>query len=307
MGKSKKIGVVSTNRAERGLLEPVIRRIKESKELELQFFDYTGKGFIDAYIDMREELITDGIDLMIIPADRQEMLGAAIACFYLNIPIAHFLAGCSGSMVMDEVVRDCISKMSYIMFTQSEEDRQRLIKMGEDKWRIHNVGMTQFDDIDDIIDESYRPNFEYSIVLYHPDYMDEYQIYRDWKEIIKLIKNDEHVFILYPNFDKYHEIVKEQIHRLENNRIGIYVIKDSLPRGQFLCLLKYTNKFIGNSSSLVYEAPYFGIKTINIGYRNKYRNIPKILIGGSDKIVKIIKDLEITVDKMRKCYAKELD
>jgi len=66
----------------------------------------------------------------------------------------------------------------------------------------------------------------------------------------------------------------------------------SLPRAQFLGLLKNCKRFITNSSSAIYEAPYFlkPEQIIMIGQRN--RNRPKVDCqpGGSDRIVKAIQE-----------------
>jgi UDP-hydrolysing UDP-N-acetyl-D-glucosamine 2-epimerase len=246
---------------------------------------------------MREVLSENGIDLMIIPADRQEMMGCAYACFQKNIPIVHFLAGSSGSGIHDEVIRFMFSKMSYIMLCQTTDDADRLISMGEEKWRTYVVGTTAFDDLK--IDEEYCPDFEYDLVLYHPDTISFPQMYHDLQEIDELIKDSEYVFILCPNPDQGADYIVKWIDKKDKE--GRFVIKDNLSREKFLCLLKYAQRFIGNSSAGIFECPYFGTEFINIGYRNKDRKT-EIIPGASDKILKILEGLEIEEDKIRKVY-----
>jgi GDP/UDP-N,N'-diacetylbacillosamine 2-epimerase (hydrolysing) len=249
---------------------------------------------------MRESLLTStsSIDIMIIPADRQEMMGCAYTCFQLNIPIAHFLAGSAGSGIHDEVIRFMFSRMAYIQFCQTPEDAKRLVSMGEEKWRPHMVGTTAFDDL--VIEDEYKPKFEYDLILYHSDTISFPQIYIDLKKMDDLCCNTEHVFVLYPNDDHGSDLIRKWIDKLEG-KVGRYVIKESLPRSRFLCLLKHANRFIGNSSSGVYEAPYFKTPFINIGKRNQYRKT-KIITGASDKIVEILENLIIRDEGRRKLY-----
>ena len=81
-------------------------------------------------------------DFIIAPYDREESITMAIVGVYLNIPVVHLGAGEKTSVNVDGVVRHSVSKLSHIFFTFSEENKKRLIKLGEEKWRIFNVGHT---------------------------------------------------------------------------------------------------------------------------------------------------------------------
>ena len=78
-------------------------------------------------------------DFIIAPYDREESITMAIVGVYLNIPVVHLGAGEKTSVNVDGVVRHSVSKLSHIFFTFSEENKKRLIKLGEEKWRIFNV------------------------------------------------------------------------------------------------------------------------------------------------------------------------
>lgn len=179
----RKIAVITGTRAEYGLLKPIIRKILEDSELELNLivtgthlseeFGYTINDILDDGIPVKAKINAfpltddgygmakaisrslDGLieefssarpDIILILGDRGESLAAAVAGIYLNIPIAHIHGGeVSGSV--DEPVRHAISKLSHIHFPATQSAAQRLIKMGESRERIFVVGAPGLDTI----------------------------------------------------------------------------------------------------------------------------------------------------------------
>lgn len=173
----KKICVVTGTRAEYGLLRPLIKRIKEDNDLQLQLvatgmhlspeFGLTYKeieedGFI---IDEKVEILLSsdtavGIsksmglamigfadiferlkpDMLVILGDRYEIFAATSAAMTARIPIAHIHGGETTEGAIDEVMRHSITKMSYLHFTSTEEYRKRVIQLGEEPSRVFNVG-----------------------------------------------------------------------------------------------------------------------------------------------------------------------
>ena len=71
----------------------------------------------------------------------------------------------------------------------------------------------------------------------------------------------------------------------------------------YLSLLKNSDFIIGNSSSGIIEAPYFGVKTINIGSRQNNRSNLKTIYNCDPKKEKIIQ----TINKILKFKKKKLD
>ena len=173
----KKICVVTGTRAEYGLLKPLLNRINEDGELELQlvacgmhlspefgltYHEIEDDGF--HIIDKNEMLLSsdtpNGItksvglatigfadiftrndpDLIILLGDRYEILAAATAALIHRIPIAHIHGGELTEGAIDEAIRHSITKMSMLHFTSTEEYRKRVIQMGEQSDRVFNVG-----------------------------------------------------------------------------------------------------------------------------------------------------------------------
>ncbi|MGG7198256.1 UDP-N-acetylglucosamine 2-epimerase [Clostridium butyricum] len=180
----KKICVVTSTRAEYGLLKNIIRKLKKSNEFEVNIvttgmhlspeFGFTYKeieedGFeIDekieillssdtsvsisksmglALISFAEYFSRKRPDILIILGDRYEMMSICCAAMNERIPIAHLYGGETTEGAIDECVRHSISKMSYLHFTSTEEYRKRVIQLGESPNRVFNVGAMGIENI----------------------------------------------------------------------------------------------------------------------------------------------------------------
>jgi UDP-N-acetylglucosamine 2-epimerase (non-hydrolysing)/GDP/UDP-N,N'-diacetylbacillosamine 2-epimerase (hydrolysing) len=211
----RKIAVVTGTRAEYGILKPVLKAIEGEPGLELALvvtgmhlspdFGYTvdeieKDGFkISARVEMLPESDTlaamagsvgKGItgmvaaweklkpDIILVLGDRAEALAAAIAGAYMNIPVAHIHGGdaCTGGNI-DDANRYAITKFAHIHFPATEKSAARIIKLGEEKWRVHIVGSPA---VDGIINEPLLPagvvaekfrldlNKPFILVIQHP-------------------------------------------------------------------------------------------------------------------------------------------
>jgi GDP/UDP-N,N'-diacetylbacillosamine 2-epimerase (hydrolysing) len=93
-------------------------------------------------------------DLMIILGDRYEMLAAAIACHISRIPIAHIHGGEVTSGAIDDAFRHSITKMSHIHFVANKIYKKRIIQLGEEPKNIFIVGGLGADSIKSTIFKS---------------------------------------------------------------------------------------------------------------------------------------------------------
>ena len=84
-------------------------------------------------------------DILVAPFDREEAVSIAIAGSYLRIPVAHLGAGDKTDYNVDGVVRHAVSKLSNLFFCFTNENAERLFKMGENKKFIFKVGHTAAD------------------------------------------------------------------------------------------------------------------------------------------------------------------
>ena len=85
-------------------------------------------------------------DLLLVIADRYEMLAPVNVALALRIPVAHIEGGEISEGAIDDAVRNAITKMAHIHFTlHSRTARQRVIDMGEESWRVHRAGAPSLD------------------------------------------------------------------------------------------------------------------------------------------------------------------
>ena len=79
-------------------------------------------------------------DLLVLTADRYEMLAPASVALALRIPIAHIEGGEISEGAVDDAVRNTLTKLSHVHFTSTDLARARVIAMGEEEWRVHRTG-----------------------------------------------------------------------------------------------------------------------------------------------------------------------
>jgi len=101
-------------------------------------------GFAEAFESLQP-------DIILLSGDRIETFGCAIAAAYMGIPLAHIQAGDKSGHI-DDSARHAIGKFAHIHLASCEDSVNRLTKMGEQEFRIHNVGAPQ---LDNIVDANY--------------------------------------------------------------------------------------------------------------------------------------------------------
>jgi len=84
-------------------------------------------------------------DLVVLTADRYEMLAPASVALSLRIPIAHIEGGEISEGAIDDAVRNALTKVSHVHFTSTAFARARVIAMGEEAWRVHRTGAASLD------------------------------------------------------------------------------------------------------------------------------------------------------------------
>lgn len=299
---SYKVMVFFSNRAEKGLLKSVMKRIEESGKLELLavdlFKDLVEPKSLDSYgllYNSAYKLIErEKPTLVMTPFDRFEMVFPALAAFYHNIPIAQIHAGdLSLEGAWDDVTRHVLSLYASIHFCEGRKAYRRVVNMLKTLRRstrhVYEIGSTAFDDVE--IDTSFCPKEPYDLVVYCSPTKRLDLIASEIKQILSML--DKYTVWVEPSGRdpgdrEIIEILKD--HHTQLSSPQPYLLLKTLPRPMFLGLMKNCERFIGNSSSLFYEAPMFLKKKqiIHIGVRNKGREFVKIRRGGSKRIVKIL-------------------
>src|ERR1022692_4611898 len=107
-------------------------------------------------------------DILLLIADRYEILAPASVALALRIPIAHIEGGEISEGAIDDAVRNAITKMSHVHFTSTEKARARVISMGEEEWRVHRAGAPSLDHLRRSALLDPVPGQPAVIVAYHP-------------------------------------------------------------------------------------------------------------------------------------------
>lgn len=287
-----KVIVCVASRSERQLSEGLIKELDASPKFEVDVLELP-ISFMGAFETTVQYLRTHGkLSLAFCSYDRVEMLGACLAFFLEGIKVSQYHAGdVSGTgEVADDYVRFMITLCSDIQFCNSAKSFTRCLRflrlVGKPVEHCYHVGSLAFDNVD--LDYSMVPSQPFDLVLYNPlpRRLDLMPV--ELNEIEKLLGRKLTLWI-YPNEDKGREVVIERIKKLE--REGKVKACNTLPRPQFLALMKKAEKIYGNSSSFFLELPYFGKNHIHIGVRNKKRERIEVRSGASKKIVAILEKL----------------
>ena len=86
-------------------------------------------------------------DLCCILGDRFELLPIINTAIVFKKPIIHLYGGEKSEGAIDEQIRHMITKTAHIHFVSCKEYADNIRKMGEQEWRIFNVGALGIDNI----------------------------------------------------------------------------------------------------------------------------------------------------------------
>lgn len=237
-------------------------------------------NFIGTFIQKAPKLIRKiKPDIILLLGDRGEMLAGAVTATYLSIPVAHIHGGEISSTV-DNLARHAITKLSNIHFPANLESAKRIIRMGEEPKMVFVVGAPGLDYVinetllePEKIAEIYDLDLSRPIiiVLQHPVTLEvenaQSQIYETLEAVLDL---HYQTIVIYPNADAGGRSMINVI-KMYENRSNIKIYK-SLPRRDFLSILKVASVLVGNSSSGIIEAPSFKLPVVNIGTRQNGRD-----------------------------------
>ncbi len=221
-------------------------------------------------------------DLLLLIADRYEMLAPAAVALALRIPIAHIEGGELSEGAIDDAVRNALTKMSHVHFTSTVAARDRVISMGEEPWRVHRAGAPSLDhlrksDLPSKISLEAALELDLGkptiVVAYHPVTLLSDTTSEADALFTALGRLQEQVVFCYPNADAGSRELVQRTRRFLAER-GEGRIFINLPAVRYWALLREAKAFVGNSSSGIMETASFALPTVNIGLRQKGRERP---------------------------------
>jgi UDP-N-acetylglucosamine 2-epimerase (non-hydrolysing)/GDP/UDP-N,N'-diacetylbacillosamine 2-epimerase (hydrolysing) len=310
------IAVVTTSRADYSHLHWVLHELREHPAIDLRLI-VTAAHLADEFGRAAEQILRDGHriderieclvssdtdvgmaktigvatlgladalgrmrpDLLLLIADRYEMLAPAAVALALRIPIAHIEGGEVSSGAIDDAVRNALTKMSHLHFTPHEQASARVLAMGEEPWRVHRVGAPSLDhlrrsrllergELQRALDLEIAPDAV--LVAYHPVTIARDTLREADELFAALERTDRQLLFCFPNADAGSRELAlragELCRRKPDARLFV-----NLDPVHYWSLLAQVGAMLGNSSSGIMESPSLALPTVNVGLRQQGR------------------------------------
>jgi UDP-hydrolysing UDP-N-acetyl-D-glucosamine 2-epimerase len=228
-------------------------------------------------------------DLLLLIADRYEMLAPASVALALRIPIAHIEGGEISEGAIDDAVRNALTMMSHIHFTSTHNARERVISMGEEAWRVHRAGAPSLDHLRrqtlytrEQVEERIGVALKHPAILvaYHPVTIARDTVREADALFAALRMLPDQILFCYPNADagSRHLIARARSFAESREGAQVFVNLDALT---YWSLLKQVNVLVGNSSSGIMESASFALPTVNVGLRQQRRERARNVIDAA--------------------------
>jgi UDP-hydrolysing UDP-N-acetyl-D-glucosamine 2-epimerase len=314
--RKRRIGVVTTSRADYSHLYWPLRELGACADVELGVFvlgahlspqfgstiqeierdGFPIKGRIEcllnsdtdtgmaktiglAMLGLADALTAWRPDLLLLIADRYEMLAPASAALALRIPIAHIEGGEVSQGAIDDHVRNALTKLAHVHFTSTEIARRRVIAMGEEPWRVHRAGAPSLDHLrrEQLLD---RRQLEARLGLT----LDTPTLLAAWHPVTILADTNAEadaffsalteaqgqLIFVYPNSDAGSQALIDRTRALAASRAQTHIFVN-LDAVTYWSLLGQVDAMVGNSSSGIMEAASFALPVVNVGMRQQGR------------------------------------
>jgi len=316
-GKRLILGVTGI-RSDYDLMSSVFRAIDDHQDLEIQLV-VTGAHLSDSYGFTVDQIRSDGYlvadevesllngdlaptrvkglaiqlqgivqtvarlcpDILLVLGDREESITTALVGAYMNIPIAHVGGGDRAIGNVDDQVRHAVTKLAHIHFATNPESAKRILRLGEQSFRVFDVGNPGLDrllqtpsiDADEL---SSRLGFiikddePFIMLIQHVISTEIEQAYEQMKITLEAVRELGIKTVLsYPNSDAGGQQMIRAIREYDSFPF-IYAAKN-IPRLEFVNLMRRASCLLGNSSAGLLEAPLLKLPVINVGNRQEGR------------------------------------
>jgi GDP/UDP-N,N'-diacetylbacillosamine 2-epimerase (hydrolysing) len=317
MKKRKIIGVTGI-RSEYDIMSSVFRAINEHPALELQLA-VTGAHLADAYGYTMNNIRNDGFtiadeieslingdqassrvkglaiqlqglvqtvvrtkpDILLVLGDREESMTTALVGAYMNIPVAHIAGGDRVLGNVDDQIRHAVTKLAHLHFVTNQESAERVLRLGEEPFRVYNTGNPGLDRLLEVpvlsaAEITERLHFEIGeeepliLLIQHVISTEIDDAYRQMRETLEAVRAMGIKTVLsYPNSDAGGQQMIRAIREYEHLPF-LYAAKN-IPRLEFVNLMRRAGCMLGNSSAGILESPLLKLPVVNVGNRQKGR------------------------------------
>jgi GDP/UDP-N,N'-diacetylbacillosamine 2-epimerase (hydrolysing) len=305
-------------RSEYDIMSSVFRAISEHPDLSLQLI-VTGAHLSDAFGHTIDEIRSDGFmvvdeieslingdtassrlkglaiqlqgmiqtvtrcrpDILLVLGDREEAMTTALVGAYMNIPVAHVSGGDRVIGNVDDQVRHAVTKLAHLHLTTNRESKERILSLGEQPFRVFDVGNPGLDRLLaipelDAATLSEQIGFPIAdgepliLLIQHALSSEIGHAYDQMKITLEAIKELGIKTVLsYPNSDAGGQKVIRAIQ--EYASLPFLHAAKNIPRTEFVNLMRRASCLLGNSSAGILEAPLLKLPVVNVGNRQKGR------------------------------------
>ena len=242
----------------------------------------TGMGIIELSTAFQEL----APDVVVTVADRYETMATAVAASYMNIPVAHVQGGeVSGNI--DNSVRHAVTKLSHLHYPATRKSAERILRMGEEPWRVHWTGCPSIDILvhtdlapppaayfrDRGTGIPFDPARPFVLVVQHPVTT---SFGHGGAQVTETLMGLREVpltkVVLWPNPDAGSDDVAKAIRTFQHEHADqAYTYHINFTPEVFASLLASARCLIGNSSSFIREGAFLGTPAVIVGDRQQGR------------------------------------
>ncbi len=215
-------------------------------------------------------------DMLVILGDRYEMISGPLACLDKNIPIIHIHGGAVTYGAIDDNIRHSLTKLSNFHIVSHEIYLKRIKQLGEENWRIKNLGAPGLDyikqrgkkPINKIIANKYNlKKNNYILICLNAETRALTKLKKNIDQLLNFLKSRKEIKIFtYPNSDPGCDLIISNFKKFVTENENSYLIKN-FANNEFYPILSNCKFLIGNSSVGIVEAASFKKPVINLGDR----------------------------------------
>jgi len=258
-------------------------------------FGLSVQKFVDA-------LTANRPDILLLLGDRGESFAGAIVAAHMNIPMIHISGGDQGDdgASVDDSIRHSITKFAHLHCVNTKQSAERVIKMGEEKWRVHIVGSPSLVQIKKeklyskvYLEKKYNLSLKnnFIVAIQHSVVTQQQNAAHQMKETLEALKSlNLQTILIYPNADAGGRRMINVIKQYE--KCDFLYTYQSLPRVDYLSFLKHSGVFVGNSSSGTIDTPVLKVPVVNVGIRESTREHANNKIFVGHNMIEIKKAIE---------------
>lgn len=233
------------------------------------------KSLASVVHDASTWIANSDVDWVVLSGDRPEQFAFLIASSFAYIPSAHIQAG-ERSGNIDGLTRHAMARLAHVHFASNRDAADRLLRSGEESWRIVTTGAPQLDGLTEnlftreyLVSNELAPGENFVLGIFHST---TEELGKDTKHLDNILealgRRGFPVVWISPNNDPGSQNIAKKLNDSLGRKDKLFI---NLSRNAFLSLMQHAMFMIGNSSSGLIEAPTFGLPSVNVGRRQKDR------------------------------------